>query len=366
MLQARPKLEQVVRRAEEVRGRGEPYDDVRRIAVVRNDRLGDVVLTLPAVDALRGTYRSAWLALVVRPSVVPLARMVEGVDEVITDDGGLESLSRSLLGFRPDLVVAIAPGGRSAWSALRARAPHRVGTGYRLYSPLFERTVDERRSAGARHEVEFALAFAHRAGAVGGPARFPLRVPDAAVETLDAWRSSHQVADRWIVLHPGSGGSCPAWPVGHFVRLAALLLGEGVPVVLSVGPSDEAAAKALDAAPAAVKRAARFAGDLPTLAALLGRSALVVSNSTGPLHLAAAGGAPTLALHAPWPTCGVARWGPYAENGWGLVADLPEALDWSARERRERGERLLAAVSPATALACALSLLESGRPRVSS
>jgi ADP-heptose:LPS heptosyltransferase len=362
VLQARPGLHQVVRRAQEVRAPGQPFGGVRRLAVVRNDRLGDLVLTLPAVAALRAAYPSAWLALVVRPATAPLARIVEGVDEVIEDDGRPGTLHDALALFRPDLLVAIAPGGRTSWAALRARVPHRVGTGYRLYSPMFERTVDERRSAGARHEAEYALAFAHRAGAPGGAARFPIRVPDTASESLAAWLGEHQVPERWVVLHPGSGGSCPAWPAGHFVRLAALLRAEGVPVVFSVGPTDETIARALDDAPAQVRRAARFAGDLPTLAALLGRSAVVVSNSTGPLHLAAACGAPTLAFHAPWPTCGVARWGPYAENGWGLVAELPEALAWSATLRRERGEELLSALSPATALACVLSLLESGRP----
>jgi len=362
VLQARPKLEQVVRRAEEVRAPGEPFDGVRRVAVVRNDRLGDLVLTLPAVAALRAAYRAAWLAVVVRPATAPLARVVEGIDEIVEDDGQPDALARALTAFRPDLVVAISPGGRTPWAALRARAPHRIGTGYRLYSPLFERTVDERRSGGTRHEVEYALSFAHRAGARGGPARFPLRIPEASIESLESWLAAHRLAGRWVVIHPGSGGSCPAWPVGHFVRLAALLSAEDVPVVLSVGPSDHATAKALDEAPTAVRRAARFSGDLPTLAALVGRSALVVSNSTGPLHLAAACGAPTLALHAPWTTCGVPRWGPYAENGWGLVADLPEALEWSARERRERGEGLLGAVSPTTTLACVLSLLESRRP----
>ncbi len=362
MSQPRPKLEQVVRRAEEIRASGETYRDVRRLVVVRNDRLGDLVCTLPAVAALRATYPSAWLGLVVREALTPLARLVEGIDEVVPDDGRFDGLSRALIAFRPDLVVAIARGGRTAWSALRARSPHRVGTGHRLYSPLFERTVDEHRSGGERHEVEYALAFAHRAGAQAGNAKFPLRIPDTAIESVDAWLAARRVTGRYVVLHPGSGGSCPSWPAGHFVRLGALLQGEGFTVVFSVGPSDEAATRALDDAPAAQRNLPRFSGDIPTLAALLGRAALVISNSTGPLHLASACGATTLAMHAPWSTCGVARWGPYAANGWGLVADLPEALEWSSHERRSRGQALLAAISPAAALGCALPLLEDGRP----
>lgn len=364
MLQARPRLEQVTRRAEEVRTPGEIFPGVRRLLVVRNDRLGDLVLTAPAIDALRRAYPQAWLGVIVRPALIPIARMLEGVDVTVEDDGSLDGLAAAVGTFRPDLAVCIAPGARAPWAAFRAHVPHRVGPGFRVYSPLFERRVEEHRSSGLRHEAELALAYAHRAGAPGGVESFALRVADPATETLDGWLAAQHVEPPWVLLHPGSGGSCPAWPPGHFARLAALLRGEGVRVVVSIGPADEAAARALDDSTPEVRRLPRFGGDLTTLAALLARSAVVVSNSTGPLHLAAGLGAPTLALHAPWPTCGVGRWGPYAANGWALVADLPEALSWSRSDRRRLGSELMAAVPPTTALAVTLSLLEGATPRL--
>lgn len=364
MKQARPRLEQVSLRPEEVRTPGEPWPRVRRVAVVRNDRLGDLVLTLPAIAALDAAYPDAWIGLVVKPVLAPLARAFEVVDEVVEDRGGDEDLADAFRSFAPDLVVSVAPGARAGWAALRARVPHRVGPGYRIFSPMFERTVDERRHAGARHEAEYALSFAHKAGARGAPARFPIRRSEEAEASLEGWLQAHQVEGRFVVLHPGSGGSCPAWPASRFARLATLLIGEGAGVVFSVGPTDEEAARALDAAPGPIRRAARFSGDLPTLTALLRRAAVVVSNSTGPLHLAAAVGTPALAFHAPWPTCGVSRWGPYAANGFGLVADLPEAMTWSRSERRRLGEDLLATITPAVALSCVLAMWEGRRPEV--
>ena len=354
MLQAQPTLVQVDRRPEWVRTPGEPFAGVRRLLVVRNDRLGDLVLTLPAIAALRAAYPTAWLGLVVQGYAAPLAACIEGVDEIVADDGTQEALTSRFKSFSAELLVSIAPGGRAGFCAWRAGIPHRVGPGYRLYSPIFERTVDEHRRAGDRHEVELALSYAHRAGATGGVARFPLRVPDDARASVDAWLSEHGVSRRYVVLHPGSGGSCPGWPAGHFAKLAELLLGEEVGVVVSVGPADERAARALDQAPVPVRRAPRFGGDLPSLASLLQGAALVVASSTGPLHLAAALGVPTLALHAPWPTCGAGRWGPYAANGWAMVAELPEAQRWSRADRRARGEELMGMISPAAVLAAVL------------
>ena len=67
----------------EVRTPGRVWTGVRRVAVVRHDRLGDLLLSVPAIVALRRTYANAQVALLVDPARVELARMIEGVDTVI-------------------------------------------------------------------------------------------------------------------------------------------------------------------------------------------------------------------------------------------------------------------------------------------
>ena len=148
--------------------------------VARHDRLGDVVVSLPAVAALRAAYPSAHLAMMVRPRTAPLAQMVAGVDEVLELPNRRRKLLATMQEARPDLVVCISRGALIAWAAARARVPHRVGAGHRYYSRLFDRRVDEHRRSGRRHEVEYALSFAHRAGSPNHPPLFPLRVPDEA------------------------------------------------------------------------------------------------------------------------------------------------------------------------------------------
>lgn len=347
------RLAQVHRRAEEVRTPGEAFPDVERIAVVRNDRLGDLVLTLPAIAALRATYPRARLALVVRPATAPLARMVVGVDSVIEDPGTLPGLTKALRESNPDLLVSIAIGARSALAGAAAEVRYRVGPGYRAYSPLFHRVVNEHRSKGGRHEVEYALSYAHRSGAPGAQAKFPLEVPLHKEGTVDGWLRAKRVEKGFVVLHPGSGGSCPRWPVSHFVALARGLLARGRQVVLSVGPSDAEVKRAF-----AEEAAIRFESSIPSLAALLTRTDFVVSNSTGPLHLAAALGTATLAIHAPWPTCGAGRWGPYAPNGCAIEAGFGGAREWPRAEREKRADEVMASLSPEAVLEVALGLLD--------
>jgi heptosyltransferase-2 len=361
-MQVTPRLLQVDRRAEEVRTPGEAFDGVRRLLVVREDRLGDLVLSLPAIDALRRAYPEARLALMVRPDLVSLARSVPIVDEVLEVDADARRLRSEITRFGADLVVCISRGAGVPRAAVRAGVRERVGTGYRIYSPLFTRSVNERRRAGNRHEAEYALSFAHRVGAPPGPASFPLAVPDRARAAVADWRSTHGLGDSYAVLHPGSGGSCPRWPVDRFIELANRLLSEDVGVAFLVGPEDAGCAEALDAVPSDVREVPRYSAGLERVAALLRSATLVVSNSTGPLHLSAAQGTPTLGIYAPWSTCAVARWGPYAANGWAIAAESAEVGRWSRGERRRRGERLLAAISPEVVTRCALELLAGREP----
>jgi ADP-heptose:LPS heptosyltransferase len=361
-VQARPRLCQVTRRAEEVRLSGEVFAGVRRILVARTGSLGPLVLALPAVAALRSAYPSAWLALLVRESTAPLARLVGAVDEVVEDAGEPNRLSTKIKAYRADLFLSMSAETRIPWAAATARIPHRVGPGHRIYSALFERRVNERAASAERHEVEYALSYAHRCGARGGPAAFPLTIPGPAAESARTWLREHGVGGPFVVLRPESGGAgCPPWPAGHFVRLATLLAAEGVRVVFSIGPGDEAIPGLLDAAELPTRRMARFTGDLATLPALVQAASLVVGSGGGPLHLAAALGTPTLCMQAPWPSCGPARWGPYAPNGYSLVPEIPRSSSWNARERERLGGGLMASISPAAALSSAIAILD-GRP----
>jgi ADP-heptose:LPS heptosyltransferase len=363
-MQVEPRLLQVDRRPAEVRTPGSAFESVRRLIVVRHDRFGDLVLSLPAVEALRRAYPSARLALMVRPDLAPLARMVPAADEVLGAHADRARLRREIAQFEADLVVCISRGAGMSRVAARARVPERVGTGYRMYSPLFTRTVNERRRAGDRHEVEYALSFAHRAGAPAGPAVFPLAVTGATRARVADWLAGHDLAAPYVVIHPGSGGSCPRWPVRHFIALAALLLAQGAHVVFSIGPEDARCEEVLDTARSRVRGLPRYREGLELLPALMQSAALVVSNSTGPLHLAAALGRPTLGFYAPWSTCGVTRWGPYAGNGWALAAASAEAQRWSRGERRRMGCQLLASIPVELAARCATALLEGRRPSI--
>jgi len=363
-MQVTPVLARVERRDEEVRTPGEVFSGVDRIAVIRHDRLGDFILTLPAIDALRRAYPQAELALIVAPWIRPLAACVEGVDRVVEAEADAGILRSTLADLRPDLVVCISRGAAPAIAALRAGVRHRIGTGFRYYSPLFTRRVDERRRASGRHELEYALSFAHRAGAQAGRARFRLRSEATAQAETTEWLEARDIGESFVLVHPGSGGSCPRWPLERYIELAVRLAGDGHRVLFTVGPSDDEVLEASDEGSATLRGIPFFRGSLPRVSEIGRRASLVVSNSTAPIHLAAAHGTPALALHAPWASCGVSRWGPYLERGWGLVADAPGAREWSRHERQRRASELMAGIPLSVVHRCVQAILGGESPEV--
>jgi len=361
-MQVTPVLARVERRDRELRTPGEIISGVDRIAVVRNDRLGDFILTLPAIDALRRAYPAAEISLLVAPWIVPLGECVEGVNRVVDAPADAGVLRTTIESLRPDLVVCVSRGAAPAIAALRAGVPHRVGTGFRYYSPLFSRRVAERRRTSGRHELEYALSFAHRVGAPAESARFPLCSGPGEREEIATWLADHEVGEDFVLVHPGSGGSCPRWPLERYIDLAVRLAGDGRSVIFTVGPADDDVLAAADEGRPAIRGIPFFSGSLPRVSEIARRASLVVSNSTALVHLAAAHGTAALALHAPWTSCGVSRWGPYEDRGWGIVAEAPGARDWTRSERGRRAPALMAGISLEVVHRCVEAILAGEQP----
>jgi ADP-heptose:LPS heptosyltransferase len=302
--------------------------------------------------------------MMVHRATVPLARMAPELDEVLAPGLTVDGMEEAFHRFRPDLMISLSRNSRVAWAAWRAKIPHRIGTGFRLYSQLFTGRVEERRRAGGHHEVDYALSFAHRVGAPASPARFRLTIPQEARDGIRNWLELHRVRQPFVVIHPGSGDRCPSWPAVHFVQLATLLEAESIQVVFSMSAGDPRFLEALEDDHPFLRRLPRFEGDDESRAALFSLSSVTVGNGASSVHLASALGVPVLTLHPPWRSCDYRRRGPYAANGWALAAESEEAKGWSPRRRQALGPKLMAAITPADARRCVVAIMAGREPEL--
>jgi heptosyltransferase III len=304
----------------------------RRILVIRTDRLGDVILTLPMVAVLREWYPDALLAMMLNRYTGEIVRGNRFLDEIIWDDvaGGKESSSQLLETIRArkfNTVFVVHPTPRLAWLVARAGIRERIGTGYRFYSVLFNRKVFEHRKDARHHELEYNLhmlrALRPEFKGDGVVPKYGISIEPEAGAEVRRRIGGLAAGQSLIVLHPGSGGSAHDWPRTHFARLAGLVGGEKRYRLAVTGGTKEGALVKEIAAAGGTELA--FAGSLSLqeLAALYAMARVVVGNSTGPLHLAAAVGTRVIGLYSQITAMSPERWGPYTDRKRVFVPERP-------------------------------------------
>jgi heptosyltransferase I len=292
-----------------------PTANDQRFLLLRLGSLGDIVHALPAASALRDTFPEARIDWVVDPK---WARLLSGnldLTNVIEADrrtaGGIASTVRQLRAA--DYTCAIDFQGlyKSALLAFSSGSPRRIG---------FQRTYaregfaswfyTERLNPRGAHKVEHNLTLADAAGARKSSRRFPI-----AIHAEDEARAARELGQRniteFFVLNPGGGWRSKCWPAERYGELHARIFEKfGLRGVVSYGPGEEDLAQAVIQA-AGVSAPVAIPLDLGPLMALLRRAKFVVSADTGPLHLAAALGAPLVGLFGPTDP---ARNGPFITN----------------------------------------------------
>ncbi|MBB6097391.1 ADP-heptose:LPS heptosyltransferase [Deinobacterium chartae] len=282
------------------------FDGVNKIAVLRPNALGDYIVTVPALEALRAAYPQAEIVLlgkawhrdflsgrpgpVDRVEVVPPTPGVGAPEDSVPDTAAQRDFFERMRAERFDLAVQVYGGGRySNPFTLALGARHTVGSRTPDALPL-EVNVPY---PFYRHEVLRGLEVAAAAGAA------PVVLePRVAVINSDLEEAARVVAPgKWVVLHPGASDPRRRWPPEKFARVGDALAERGLQVAVTGTGSERPAVEAVVAAMRAPALNLCDRLSLGGLTGLLSRSALVISNDTGPRHLAGAVGTPTVGIY---------------------------------------------------------------------
>jgi heptosyltransferase-1 len=286
-----------------------------RILLVKLSSFGDVLHTLPTLEALRSAYPDAYITWLVEAAYAPLLAGHPALDEVWEAPrlhpgellaGGNPARLRGLLHrlwAQPfDLVLDVQGLLKSAiWVAL-ARSPRKVGydrTREGSYLAFSERVPPFDPEA---HAVLRYLNLAHYLGAAPALPRFRLSL-DAGVDT--AQLIPGETGRPLAVLHPGARWVSKLWPASSWARLAEWLADEGFQVAMTGSRADEHLVAEVTGKTQAPVLNLAGRTSLAELAAILRRARLAVTTDTGAMHLAAGLGTPVVAVFgptAPWRT----------------------------------------------------------------
>jgi heptosyltransferase II len=269
--------------------------------------LGDLVVSTGFVAAVMQRFPNARVDLIVRAGFETLPLPQRG--RVLPFDRKAISagrFGRTLRGAGYTHCFLLPPSFSSAWMAWRAGIPRRIGFRGEGRSALLRPSLRRRHPARSVHLLqEYLDLLAPWFGTTASPP------PDAAsypprLDATPAWRAEHRLRDvtwrgRPVVLAPGAEyGPAKQWPVTHYRELARAIADLGWEIAVVGLPSDRALGDEIVRGIAGTGAGAAInlcgATTLPQLTALLADAALLVSNDSGAMHLAAALGTPQLAL----------------------------------------------------------------------
>lgn len=308
--------------------RAEAWSRAGDVLCVRLDALGDVLMTTPALRALKASRPGRRLTLLTSPAGAEAAGLLPMVDEVIVYDAPWMKATAPRPDPRPDLAM-IERLRRARFDAAAiftvysqnplpsAMLCYLAGIPLRLahcrenpYQLLTDWVPDPEPDRLARHEVRRQLDLAAEVGCRADDERMAMAVPDAArrrmARTLDGLGlGSHR---RWAVVHPGATAPSRRYPPEHFAEAARRLAADdGLAIVFTGSAPERDLIEGIRAAMAAPSHSLAGTLGLAELAALIERAPLLIANNTGPVHVAAAVGTPVVDLyaltnpqHTPW------------------------------------------------------------------
>jgi predicted lipopolysaccharide heptosyltransferase III len=278
-----------------------------KILLLQLKRIGDLVLTTPAVATLRASFPEAKLTLVVSSECADLLPAITNVDSVLMARRNLRDIALffSTAARRFDYCVDFTRNDRSASLALLSGAPRRV-VSYRVRQQSKTRARAYTDFVNVRmrdmHTIDYNLALLEPLGARDASTAPHLDLPKFAYEKADALRREWNITKSYVVLHPGSARKEKLWDPARWAEVIEYFgRNNGIKLVLTSGPSRDEQAHIAAIKSKTQQQIIDFSGktDLLTLAALIEQARLLVTVDSAPVHLAAATSTPQVILFGP-------------------------------------------------------------------
>jgi ADP-heptose:LPS heptosyltransferase len=291
-----------------------------KILVIRNDKLGDFMLTWPAFALLKKQYPQSKITALVTPYTKDMAERCPWIDDIILDSGdNAFLLSKKIKPFQFDVCIALYTQTRTALACFLSRIPVRISPATKLAQIFSNRTLIQRRSRSEKPEFEYNIDLVKHLSNLRGDA--PVAVPsppylkfEPAVITgiRDTYKQKNNIADTalLIIIHPGTGGSAINFSVEQYATLVKAVA-EVLPVfiIITAGPGETQTAQSLSALIPDIDHDI-FHSDkgIVYFSQFIACSDLFISGSTGPLHIAAALNVKTAAFYPARKSATALRW----------------------------------------------------------
>jgi len=294
---------------------------LRKILLIRTDRIGDTLLTLPVVKPIKEKWPHCKIDFLARRYTHPILENVKEISQILNYDP--EGVHRGIRGHKllateiqqQDYEIAILfyPRIGLTFALWRAGVPRRIGTSHRWYSFLLTDRVHQSRSECLKHEVEYNLDLLKPLiqDLPREILQFRLAVPETTKREVQVILTANNILRKYIVVHPGNGDSAPNLSRDQYRTLIQQISLSGMRVVLTGLNSEKEYNESLKS-DFSTNNIIDLTGtlNLEQMIALLSEACGLITTSTGPAHIASAVGTPVAAFYCPAIPHTPDRWGP--------------------------------------------------------
>ncbi|MBE0573218.1 MAG: glycosyltransferase family 9 protein [Ignavibacteriaceae bacterium] len=296
----------------------------KNILIVRTDRIGDVVLSLPMAELIKKKYPDCKVTYFIRDYTSSLIDGNPFIDEVfIAEESDGEILFgknlKKIKSKKFDTCVVVNPTLTISLIMFLSGIQNRIGTGYRWYSFLFNQKVFEHRKHGDKHELEYNINLLNKIDInfkdFSNEIKFHLNVNEKSSEKINLilYEKGFKSGNKIVIIHPGSGGSSVDLRKDKLIQLTGRIGNlNSVTIIITGSKSESELCREFEITESVVNLSGQL--DLSLLKALINKADLFISNSTGPMHIAAALGVHVIGFFPKILSCSQKRWGPYTEK----------------------------------------------------
>ena len=318
-------------------------DAIRRILVVKLDHIGDCVIAFPAVRRLKKHFPSARISVLTSHASRPVWSLEPSVEAAIEFDffhaiSGLGELERTEEDWRElhqrlslehfDLAIDLRKHTETRPVLQHTNARYLAGFDFRNQFPwldiALEWTGDQIYAKKRQHNADDLVNLVDAVDAACDSDRAVIVTrPSGSSSALAALQRKMPSTGPIVCVHPTVGNDARQWPLEYFAAVIDRLVDQdGARVVLIGAPGDEAVADAILAQVRHPDRVSSLVGTLPLaeLPALLAGVSLFLGNNSGPKHIAAGLGVPTVGIHSG--TEDVREWGPVGPNAIAVAREV--------------------------------------------
>jgi predicted lipopolysaccharide heptosyltransferase III len=278
-----------------------------KIFLLQLKRIGDLILTTPAIAALRKNYPDSHITLAVSNECAELLPAISNIDRVLIARRGLRDVAMvsSVAGKRFDYCIDFTRNDRSAFLTLMSGARRRVAS-YRVREQSKTRARVYTDLVGVRvrdmHTIDYNLALLEPLRVRAASSAPQLDLPRRAREKADVLRRDWKITRPHVILHPGSARPEKLWDAARWAEVIEHFgQNNEFDLVLTSGPSAEEQARVAAITNRTRQKIIDLSGktDLLTLAALIAQAQLLVTVDSAPVHFAAATHTPQVILFGP-------------------------------------------------------------------